>query len=132
MKPTAHRGQKCKFQSVQKPKVTSKLSAHVTLGYDHIMKTGDYHIIHGKGDEVANYQIVPNTTQYKERHLVSNRNKNLNLAKYSSRPPLLNTLNENRFENINKDPSIFSKTMRVANFKFDRLVGRGDLENSVS
>jgi len=38
-------------------------------------------------------------------------------------------LNENRFENINKSPTIYSKSDHIGNYVFDKISGRKNVKD---
>ena len=98
-----------------------KKQASVKFGYDSVFKTQDYHIIHGKGDQVGNLNILKNATIASSMDLPSNTNNALAFQKQSDRPSIVsrhNLLQDSRFVSINHHPSIFSKTTKPPSLKF--------------
>ena len=70
-------------------------------------------------------EIIPNTLDYKTSHLHIDRHPQSFKRYITTRHPLRNEANDNRFENINKSPDILSSTHKLtANYEFDKMASR--------
>ena len=70
-------------------------------------------------------QILPNTLDYTISNHPVDRHPQSFKRYITNRHPLRNEANENRFENINRSPDIYSKTHKLtANYEFDKMAPR--------
>jgi len=71
---------------------------------------------------------VPNSTKHLDGTYKPKQGGQLNFNNFSRRKNIVEaqgkSLNANRFENINKSPSIFSKSDHIPNFSFEKVSGR--------
>lgn len=93
------------------------------LAYDTFFEGEVYHMVEtGTGLEVQKNEreIVPNTA-------VEKKEKTREFKGYSPRPNKLNSLNDSRFEIINKDPSILTNTRTPIKFEMKKCRARPEL-----
>jgi len=102
------------------------------MSYEQVFKTNEYHIINEKGDNKDKFRILPNSHDYSsilfpvDRHPPSFRG-------YKERvhdSELTNSPNENRFESIDKNPNISTRTKHSPSFRFDGQSSRSDASSN--
>jgi hypothetical protein len=97
-------------------------SSSERFGYKVAYESEQYHIVRNKalyGNENS-ITILPN----KEASGIPIKLANVQMHLQSNRPPNLAQAHDRRFENINRDPSIFSKTRKSSTIDLQRLPKR--------
>lgn len=95
-------------------------------GYESIYKSQTHHLVAGKDPlDKDKLEIIPNSIDYKTSHLHIDRHPQSFKRYITNRAPLRINANENRFENIEKSPKIYSNTHNpTANYEFDKMAPR--------
>jgi len=133
------KGEKITRVSLEKQDIVAKLHKddwkRFQFQYDKIFETDTYHLV--KDRNSTQIYLNPNnpytgkTTEYfSPKHAV------LDFGKYSSRPDITKlgnfNCNQSRFENINKDPEILTRTKRVGQINFDKSTARTEFKTVAS
>lgn len=103
--------------------------------YDKIFETDTYHLV--KDRESTQIYLNPNNPySSKSPEYFSPKHAVRDFGKYSSRPDITKlgnfNCNQSRFENINKDPEILSRTKRVGQVNFEKGTARSDFKAKVN
>lgn len=94
--------------------------------YDSVFLSNQYHVINGLGLEKAKFNILPNTDNYNDNTFPVARHAP-NLGKYSTRLPIASPRfppNEHRFDLIEKNPAILTRTKQPVSMHFGKMLGR--------
>ena len=132
--PLYAKSPKSKKHSIATNFVRDQQQGKVKLGYTTIFKSKDHHIVTGKGQERSTFSVFPNTTIAGDQ-TQKQKTMTLSFEKCKPRPGIVKdhfsprwthekSFNENRFENINKDPKICSKINKSMEFSFDKQLDR--------
>ena len=112
------------FRNLKSQSIPRKTESKVKLGYRTIYKWKTHHLINSMGPK-----IEPNAIPDKlhEHHMICDFSKNMKERDFLSR---CLSPNENRFENINKAPSILSNIKHVGDYNMNKTSSRRALWRS--
>lgn len=125
------KGEKIVRPSLEKQDLTEKLHrdnwGRFHIVYDRLFETDNYHCVKDRNSTQI-YMLPNNPYKGKSPDYLTPKQRVLRFDGYTRRKDITETVpfscNQSRFENINKDPEILTRTKRIPNITFKKSTAR--------